>query len=330
MPLRVRGVSRRFRETIALDDVTLDAPGGAFVVLLGPSGCGKTTLLRVIAGLDSPDTGSIDLDGRDVTRLSPSARRCAIVFQSYALFPNLDARANVEFAVQRDRPRADRLERAERLLSRVALAEHAHKYPSQLSGGQQQRVALARAMAQDPQLLLLDEPLSALDAAVRIDLRRHLRRFQRESGITTVMVTHDQDEAMELADIVVVMRRGRVEQTGTPHTVFVSPASTFVAEFVGAMNLLRGYGVREGRIVPDAGDHVLGFRATDARLLPGRVGRVTDCVFRGTGWSVDLELLDGSAVSVASDERFVVGSCVDLAVDDGAIHRFDATGKRTP
>jgi ABC-type Fe3+/spermidine/putrescine transport system ATPase subunit len=321
-------VSRRFRETLALDDVSLDAPGGAFIVLLGPSGCGKTTLLRIIAGLESPDSGRIHLDGRDVTGFSPSSRRCAIVFQSYALFPNLDARANVEFAVRRNLPRIERLTRADALLKRVGLEEHAHKYPSQLSGGQQQRVALARAMAQEPGVLLLDEPLSALDAAVRIDLRRYLRRFQRESGITTVMVTHDQDEAMELSDIVVVMRRGRMEQVGSPQAVFASPATTFVAEFVGAMNLLRGFELRDGRLMPASTPHVLGFRAGDAQLVPGPLGRVVDCVFRGEGWSVGLELVDGSSITVTSSSLLVVGSPMDVRLGDRAIHRFDAAGMR--
>ncbi len=239
--LVVERVTKRFGAFVAVDDVSLVVGRGEFVCFLGPSGCGKTTLLRAIAGLDPPDEGRIIQDGRDVSALPPSARDFGIVFQSYALFPNMTVAANVGYGlVSQRKPRAEIDRRVRDLLDLVGLADQAWKYPAQLSGGQQQRVALARALAMDPGLLLLDEPLSALDALVRAHLREEIKALQRRLGITTIMVTHDQEEALSIADRVVVMNRGRIEQVGTPEEVYRHPRTLFVAGFVGRMNSLPG------------------------------------------------------------------------------------------
>jgi len=239
--LRVEGIRKSFGRHVVLDGVGLEAAGGDFLALLGPSGCGKTTLLRVIAGLEDHEAGHVLIRGRDVTRLPPSRRECGIVFQSYALFPNLSAAANIAFGMRRSTPAAERRAEVERLLELVGLPGVGHKYPSQLSGGQQQRVALARALGTRPALLLLDEPLSALDAKVRVHLRRELRRIQQTLAITTVLVTHDQDEALSTADRVAVMEQGKIVQVGTPREIYQSPRHHFVADFLGAMNLLPGW-----------------------------------------------------------------------------------------
>jgi iron(III) transport system ATP-binding protein len=232
--LVVDQVSKHFGTTIALERASLTVAAGEFVCFLGPSGCGKTTLLRAIAGLDPATSGRILQDGRDITFLPPAARDFGIVFQSYALFPNLSVNENVGYGLRgRAWPAARRTHRVAELLSLVGLSEHSQKYPAQLSGGQQQRVALARALAAEPGLLLLDEPLSALDAQVRLHLRQELRALQRRLGVTTVMVTHDQEEAMGVSDRIVVMSRGHIEQIGTPETIYRQPASAFVAGFVG-------------------------------------------------------------------------------------------------
>ncbi len=239
--LEVRGLSKRFGPFVALQDVDLDVYPGEFVSFLGPSGCGKTTLLRAISGLDVQTTGSIRQAGRDISDLPVSRRDFGIVFQSYALFPNLTIADNVGYGlVSTGRPRAEIAKRVEELLTLVGLSEQAKKYPAQLSGGQQQRVALARALALSPGLLLLDEPLSALDARVRARLRGEVRDLQRRLGITTIMVTHDQEEALTMSDRIVVMSRGRIEQVGTPDEIYARPATAFVADFVGKMNFLKG------------------------------------------------------------------------------------------
>ena len=237
--LRVRDLTKTFGAFTALRDISLDVGKGEFVCFLGPSGCGKTTLLRAIAGLDPQDHGCIEMDGRDVSDLPPAARDYGIVFQSYALFPNLTVAANVGYGLVNQRhARAAINARVDELLALVGLQDQGKKYPVQLSGGQQQRVALARALATSPQLLLLDEPLSALDARVRVRLREEIRSLQRRLGITTIMVTHDQEEALAMADRIVVMNQGAIEQVGTPNAIYRHPASAFVADFVGAMTFL--------------------------------------------------------------------------------------------
>jgi sulfate/thiosulfate transport system ATP-binding protein len=241
----LEGVSRRFGAFAALDGVSLDIPSGGLVALLGPSGSGKTTLLRVIAGLELPDEGTVRFGGHDVAGRQPRDREVGFVFQHYALFRHMTVFENVAFGL-RVRPR--RLRRPEHeirarvgeLLELVQLAPLAERYPGQLSGGQRQRIALARALAVEPRVLLLDEPFGALDAKVRKELRRWLRRLHDDMGVTTVFVTHDQEEALELADRVVVMHRGRVEQVGTPEEVYDQPATEFVYGFLGSVNLFHG------------------------------------------------------------------------------------------
>ena len=227
-------VSKAFGTVLALERVSLTVEAGEFVSFLGPSGCGKTTLLRAIAGLDPATSGRISQAGRDITALPPAARDFGIVFQSYALFPNLTVAENIAYGLRGPSwPKPRRAQRVEELLSLIGLAEHIRKYPAQLSGGQQQRVALARALANEPGLLLLDEPLSALDAIVRLHLRQEIRALQRRLGVTTIMVTHDQEEAMGVSDRVVVMSRGHIAQIGRPEEIYRNPANPFVASFVG-------------------------------------------------------------------------------------------------
>ncbi len=237
--LRVINVTKKFGDFTALADVSLDVMKGEFVCFLGPSGCGKTTLLRAIAGLDFQTSGQIEQDHQDISNLPPSMRDFGIVFQSYALFPNLTVAANVGYGLENRRmPRPDITKRVNELLGLVGLSDQGTKYPAQLSGGQQQRVALARALAPSPGLLLLDEPLSALDAKVRVRLRSEIKDLQRRLGVTTIMVTHDQEEALSMADRIVVMDHGLIEQVGTPEDIYSTPATPFVADFIGAMNFI--------------------------------------------------------------------------------------------
>ncbi|WP_412506942.1 putative 2-aminoethylphosphonate ABC transporter ATP-binding protein [Roseovarius sp. SYSU LYC5161] len=235
--LQISGVWKFFGDFVALRDVSLEIREGELVCFLGPSGCGKTTLLRAIAGLDLQTNGEIRQAGKDISDLPPSGRDFGIVFQSYALFPNLTAHRNIAFGLENEgRTRGEIDSRVQELLSVVGLPAQGPKYPSQLSGGQQQRIALARALATEPGLLLLDEPLSALDARVRVHLRHQIKELQRQLGVTTVMVTHDQEEALAMADRIVVMNHGVIEQIGTPTEVYRMPASLFVADFIGEMN----------------------------------------------------------------------------------------------
>jgi len=240
--IQLRGITKRFGETTALSEVTLAAAPGSFVVLLGPSGCGKSTLLRVIAGLEAPSEGQLLLDGRDVTGLPPAARGIAMVFQSYALFPHLNVAENIVFGLRaRHVPRAEREARLQRTAGLLGLAGLLARRPSQLSGGQQQRVALARAVVAEAPICLMDEPLSNLDAKLRTEMRREIRALQQRLGLTMVYVTHDQAEAMSMADQVVLMRDGRIEQDATPPELYARPASVFAAGFIGTppMSLLR-------------------------------------------------------------------------------------------
>jgi iron(III) transport system ATP-binding protein len=239
--LRLDGVSKEFGAFSALRDIRLDVTQGEFVCFLGPSGCGKTTLLRIIAGLEVQSAGTVRQGARDISRLPPAQRDYGIVFQSYALFPNLNVFDNVAYGlVNRREPRARIAARVAELLKLVGLPEAGAKYPSQLSGGQQQRIALARALATSPGLLLLDEPLSALDALERVRLRQEIRSLQQRLGVTTIMVTHDQEEALSMADRIVVMNHGVIEQVGSALEIYREPASPFVADFVGKVNVLAG------------------------------------------------------------------------------------------
>ncbi|MDR2088112.1 MAG: ATP-binding cassette domain-containing protein [Clostridiales Family XIII bacterium] len=236
--LEVRNITKRFDRQTVLANVSADIEKGELVCVLGPSGCGKTTLLRIVAGLETADGGSVYINGRDCTSLSPGKRNFGIVFQSYALFPNMTVAGNILFGLRHKGKlgREEMRARVDEVLRMVDLSEHRNKYPRQLSGGQQQRAALARAIAPAPSYLLLDEPLSALDAKVRVRLRGEIRAIQRALGITTIMVTHDQEEALTMADKIIVMNNATVEQAGTPREVYDRPATPFVANFIGAMN----------------------------------------------------------------------------------------------
>jgi len=247
--VRLEGLSRHYGSVVALDKLDLTLEPGQLIALLGPSGCGKTTTLRLLAGLEDADAGRVIVGGRDITHVSASKRDMGMVFQAYSLFPHMTVRQNVAFGLRLRRvSAAERDQRAIEMLELVGLAEHATRYPHQLSGGQQQRVALARALAIEPQVLLLDEPLSALDAKVRAQLRDEIRRIQLEVGITTLFVTHDQEEALAIADRVGVMRAGHLEQLAPPTEVYSRPATSFVAEFVGLSNRLAGE-VKDGTVI---------------------------------------------------------------------------------
>jgi iron(III) transport system ATP-binding protein len=247
--VRLSGIGKRFGDFEALRDIQLAVAHGEFVCFLGPSGCGKTTLLRVIAGLEAPSAGRVELGGRDVTVLPPAERDYGIVFQSYALFPNLTIAENVAYGLVNRRLARDAIrQRVVELLALVGLPGSEDRFPAQMSGGQQQRVALARALATAPKLLLLDEPLSALDAIVRVRLRDEIRSLQRQLGVTTIMVTHDQEEALSVADRIVVMNQGVIEQVGTPLQVYREPSTPFVADFVGKVNVLTARREGDGRL----------------------------------------------------------------------------------
>jgi iron(III) transport system ATP-binding protein len=268
--LEVRNITKLFGQFTALNDVSVGIKQGEFVSVLGPSGCGKTTLLRVIAGLEEQNSGSVWIDGRDVSREPVANRKLGIVFQSYALFPNINILGNVQYGINRRKfSKTEREQRAMEMLELVGIEEQAHKYPAQLSGGQQQRVALARALAPSPTILLLDEPLSALDARVRVYLRAEIRRIQETLGVTTLMVTHDQEEALTMADRVVVIDEGMLMQYATPHELYVSPQNTFVAGFIGEMNFISDCVGRD----PDSiffGQYVLQSEAGRASDYQGR------------------------------------------------------------
>src|SRR6266700_1048971 len=246
--LRLEGIRKTFGRFTALKTIALAVERGEMVTFLGPSGCGKTTLLRIIAGLETQDNGTIVQGGRTMSRLPPMQRDYGIVFQSYALFPNLTVFDNVAYGLVNRRKGRDAIHRrVAELLTLVGLPDAGRKYPGQLSGGQQQRIALARALATSPGLLLLDEPLSALDAIERVRLRSEIRALQQRLGVTTIMVTHDQEEALSMADRVVVMNHGVIEQIGTPQQIYRSPESAFVADFVGKVNVINAVAEGDGR-----------------------------------------------------------------------------------
>jgi sulfate transport system ATP-binding protein len=243
--ITVENVSKRFGDFAALDDVSIEAPDGKLTALLGPSGSGKSTLLRVIAGLEVPDSGTIVVSGTDATRLPPQKRGIGFVFQHYAAFKHMTLRDNVAFGLKiRKKPKAEVTAKVDELLHLVGLDGFADRYPSQLSGGQRQRMALARALAVEPSVLLLDEPFGALDATVRGDLRAWLRRLHEEVQVTTVLVTHDQEEAMELADRIVLLRDGKIAQVGAPRDLYERPADEFVMGFLGPVSRVQGKLVR--------------------------------------------------------------------------------------
>ncbi|MGW6493156.1 ABC transporter ATP-binding protein [Streptomyces sp. NPDC055056] len=305
-----RGLRREFGSTVALDGLDLAVRPGELLALLGPSGCGKTTALRMLAGFEHPDSGEVLVDGEDVTRVPAHRRDAGMVFQSYSLFPHLSAVDNVAFGLRMRKVRtAERRARAAELLDLVGLADKGEQYPHQLSGGQQQRVALARALALRPRVLLLDEPLSALDAKVRLSLREEISRLQQELGITTLFVTHDQEEALSMADRVAVMRSGRLEQCAAPAELYGRPATAFVAEFVGTMSRIPGTLDGEsvevlGRRLPVGGE-APAVREVDVLVRPEAVrvsadesgdARLVATAFLGAATRVTVRLADGTEV----------------------------------
>lgn len=311
--LRLQNVTKRYGPLTVVDDVTLDVEKGEFVTLLGPSGCGKTTTLQMIAGFVELSGGRIEIEGRDVTFAKPNTRGLGIVFQSYALFPHMTVSENVGFGLQMRRvPKAERTARVEAALGLVHLEQHAARYPRELSGGQRQRVALARAIVIRPPVLLLDEPLSNLDASLREEMQFELRSIQRKLGTTTIMVTHDQAEAFSISDRVVVMQAGQITQVDRPYRIYEHPRTDFISRFVGKSNLLAGivvgasgteatvavngvsFAIRSESLA--AGDHVtLGMRPEKLRLTGPEEGRlagvVTSRFFLGSQW---LYHVDGS------------------------------------
>ena len=307
--LRIERLTKKFGGFTALDDVSLDVYEGEFVCFLGPSGCGKTTLLRAIAGLDVQTAGAVEQAGADISALPPSERDFGIVFQSYALFPNMTVTRNVAYGLEsQGRSRAEIRDRVRELLALVGLPDQGDKYPAQLSGGQQQRIALARAIATSPGLLLLDEPLSALDAKVRARLRHEVKALQRRLGITTIMVTHDQEEALTMADRIVVMNHGVIEQAGAPTEIYGEPASVFVADFIGTMNFI-------------AGEVTGGGEVTGSREVTG-----------GAGVTGNGEVRAGGLVLACDTSGFPEGARVTVAIRpedivlDGGEAAGDATG----
>ncbi|NUR29891.1 MAG: ABC transporter ATP-binding protein [Catenulispora sp.] len=332
-------LSRSFGGVAALDGLDLTVEPGTLTCLLGPSGCGKTTALRIIAGLEHSDRGEVRVGGQDVARVPANKRDMGMVFQSYSLFPNLDALDNVAFGLRmRGWSAAKRRTRAGELLELVGLAAHAAKYTHQMSGGQQQRVALARALAIEPRVLLLDEPLSALDAVVRVQLREEIRALQTRLGITTVFVTHDQEEALSVADQVAVMRAGRLEQCAAPAEVYADPATPFVAEFIGTMNRLPGALSADGETVEVAGRRLkvrggsrpggevaVLIRPEAVRFEPADDGTATvrQAGFRGPITRITAVLGDGtevlSDVPSASATELVAGRRAHVVLDDAPV-----------
>ena len=331
--VELRGVVRDFGGGAGLAGADLRAEPSELIALLGPSGCGKTTALRALAGLERVDAGSILIDGDDVTERPTSRRDLGMVFQSYSLFPHLTAAQNVEFGLRMRRVgQTDRRRRASEALDLVGLGGHGGRYAHQLSGGQQQRVALARALVTQPRVLLLDEPLSALDAKVRVQLRDEIRRIQTELGITTFFVTHDQEEALAVADRVAVMRSGDIEQIGTPEELYQRPASAFVAEFVGLTNPVRGF-VTGGRlsvfglplpVVREVADGpvLVYLRPEDILLSPeGVPATVLGTSFLGALRRTRVRLDDGTELAVqhGARESPVAGERVALALAGTAV-----------
>ena len=323
--VELRGVTKRFDDLVAVDDLDLTLEPGEFFTLLGPSGCGKTTTLRMVAGFERPSKGEIRIEGVDVADLPPHRRPTNTVFQSYALFPHLSVEDNVAFGLKRKRVSEDEArERVRAELDRVGLTVEAKRRPAQLSGGQQQRVALARALVNLPKVLLLDEPLGALDLKLRKGLQIELKRIQRDVGITFVYVTHDQEEALTMSDRIAVMNHGRVEQIGVPEDVYERPATTFVAGFIGVSNLMPASVVGPGEVQLENGPSVrvaedglapgerchavvrpeklrietLGAGAASSNGLPGIEGIVESSVYLGTATQIVVDLGDGVRMTV--------------------------------
>ncbi|MGG5807667.1 ABC transporter ATP-binding protein [Falsiroseomonas sp. CW058] len=346
--IRLEAITKTFGETRALDGITLAARPGSFLVLLGPSGCGKSTLLRVVAGLEAPGSGRLLLDGRDVTSLPPAARGISMVFQSYALFPHLSVAENIVFGLRaRGVERGERERRLAQTAELLGLGRLLARRPAQLSGGQQQRVALARAVVAEAPICLMDEPLSNLDAKLRAEMRREIRALQQRLGITMVYVTHDQAEAMSMADQVVLMRDGHVEQDATPAELYARPASVFAASFIGTppMSLLRLVPGRDGAEVAGApgmavapaaaAGALLGIRPEEVALsdADGLPARLIAAEFLGAETVLACAVGDGEEVlqaRIPGNHALAAGTPLRLRLPPAA-HLFDAgTGRRLP
>ncbi len=343
--IQLRNVGKRWGSFIGVDNFDLTIADREFLVLLGPSGCGKTTTMRMIAGLEDVTEGEILIDGKVVNELEPKDRDVAMVFQSYALYPNMNVYENIRFPLRvRGTDPASQDEKVMRASAMVELDEFLHRRPAELSGGQRQRVALARAVVREPNVFLMDEPLSNLDAKLRVSTRAQIKNLSHELAVTTIYVTHDQIEAMTLADRVVVMQKGVVQQVGTPMEIYDQPANTFVASFIGnpAMNLIDG-SVTGGAFQADHtevpglsapnGALTLGFRAEDAQVVESG-GQINAPIYTmellGDATMVSVRI-GGKLISVKADKsyRAEIGDMVSIAIDAGICHLFDgSTGER--
>jgi sn-glycerol 3-phosphate transport system ATP-binding protein len=330
--VKLDGIAKRWNGQLGVEGITLDIPEGSFTALLGPSGCGKSTTLRLLAGLELPDEGKILIDGKDVTTSAASDRNLSMVFQSYALFPHLSVAENVIFGLKVRRvPKKERLEKLHRALEITGLLGLESRKPGELSGGQRQRVALARAIVAGQRLCLMDEPLSNLDAKLRNAVRKDIKKLQRDLGITVVYVTHDQTEAMSMADTVVLMKDGHIQQVGSPEDLYSRPNNTFVAEFVGAppmallkSSVLDGFGE----------DKTIGIRAENIQIVPTGEGRmrctVTESEFLGAETLIGLDHAGAAGLCVLRPglSLMVEGAEIDINFQDENLHVFDAAGQR--
>ena len=327
-------VAKRWNGQLGVENISLDIEEGSFVALLGPSGCGKSTSLRLLAGLELPDEGKIFIEGRDVTTSAASDRNLSMVFQSYALFPHLSVAENVIFGLKVRRvPKAERMEKMARALEITGLEGLESRKPGELSGGQRQRVALARAIVAGQRVCLMDEPLSNLDAKLRTSVRKDIKKLQRDLGITVVYVTHDQTEAMSMADKIVLMKDGRIQQIGSPNELYNSPANTFVAGFIGApaMALIESHilgGVEDG--------YKIGLRAENISIVPKGEGKlscnVTEVEFLGSETLIGLEHEGAIGLTVLQPGLLIIplGQQIDITFDDQHLHFFDSAGERLP
>ena len=328
----LKDVAKRWNGQLGVEGISLEIPEGSFTALLGPSGCGKSTTLRLLAGLELPDEGQIFIDGKDVTTSAASDRNLSMVFQSYALFPHLSVVENVVFGLKVRRvPKKERQEKLHRALEITGLLGYENRKPGELSGGQRQRVALARAIIAGQRLCLMDEPLSNLDAKLRNSVRKDIKKLQRDLGITVVYVTHDQTEAMSMADTVVLMKDGHIQQVGTPENLYNSPNNTFVAEFVGAPPMaLIGTDALSGF------EHgkTIGVRAENIKIVPKGEGRlsctVNESEFLGSETLIGLNHVDAAGLCVLKPGLSMMseGDQIDITFSDEHLHVFDAAGQR--
>ncbi|SHM50684.1 carbohydrate ABC transporter ATP-binding protein, CUT1 family [Roseovarius litoreus] len=331
--VQLDGVAKRWNGQLGVEDISLSIPRGSFVALLGPSGCGKSTTLRLLSGLELADEGRIIIDGKDVTTAAPSERNLSMVFQSYALFPHLSVAENVIFGLKvRKVAAAERREKLRRALEITGLLGYEARKPGELSGGQRQRVALARAIVANQPLCLMDEPLSNLDAKLRASVRKDIKKLQVDLGITVIYVTHDQTEAMSMADIVVLMKDGRIQQVGAPESLYYRSANTFVAEFVGSPPMA----LVEGSALPGfEGAAKIGLRAESLRLAKAGQGRlkclVSECEFLGSETFVGLThpAAKGLTISMPGLQTIPTGEELEIDFADEDLHFFDADGNRT-